>query len=256
MFVPWPIPLLPQPEWAILATATTKRTAGKKKSAASRRSTAPVVLATGSQLPRDLAIEWRSVASVTRYSNNPRENTSAISDVAASLKAYGWQQPIVVDGEGVIIVGDTRYMAALQLQQQQVPVYVADKLTPAQAKAYRLADNKVGERAEWDLAKLAVEFEQLQELGADLALTGFRDFEMAPIMAADWKPPANNGSDLESFQRSDVGSSRGVVKFSPTQYEAVLRAAEQARVELAQPTLELPEAIAQACARYAPAPQL
>jgi hypothetical protein len=203
------------------------------------------------QLPRDLVIEWRSVAKVIRYPNNPRENEHAVADVAASLVEFGWEQPIVVDKKGVIIVGDTRYLAALLLQQKSVPVYVAKHLSEAQTAAYRLADNKYGERAEWHFGKLAIEFKGLEAMGADLKMTGFRDFEIAPIVAADWSPPAPAG-ELEDHQRTDGGSNNGVFKFMPDQVVVLLRATEKYRRDTRNPHVETQEAITRICSRYAP----
>ena len=77
--------------------------------------------------------------------------------VAASLRAFGFRQPIVVDEQGVIIVGHTRYKAALKLGLEAVPVHVAVGLTPAQAQAYRLADNQTATLSQWDEDKLPLE---------------------------------------------------------------------------------------------------
>jgi len=115
------------------------------------------------------------------YARNPRKNTAAVAIVKASLKEYGWQQPIVVDKENVIVAGHTRYLAALELGLTEAPVHVADDLTPAQAKAYRLMDNKSHERAEWDMELLALEISDLKEEGFDLDLTGFDAGELAGI---------------------------------------------------------------------------
>jgi hypothetical protein len=81
--------------------------------------------------------------------------------VAASLKEFGWRQPIVVDAGGVIVVGHTRLLAAQKLALAQAPVHVATNLTPAQVKAYRLADNRLHEETGWDRELLALEVEEL-----------------------------------------------------------------------------------------------
>jgi glycosyltransferase involved in cell wall biosynthesis len=99
------------------------------------------------------------------YSRNPRNNSTAIKVVAESIKEYGFQQPIVVDKNYVIIVGHTRYAAAQQLKLDQVPVLIADKLNKEQVQAYRLADNKTNEYAAWDDVLLA---EELRELMSEL----------------------------------------------------------------------------------------
>lgn len=115
------------------------------------------------------------------YARNPRRNDEAVAKVAASLKEFGWRQPIVVDGEGVIIVGHTRLKAAIRLGMTEVPVHVASGLTEAQVQAYRLADNRVGEEAEWDDELLAIEIGELSNLGFDLGLTGFDPEELSKI---------------------------------------------------------------------------
>lgn len=112
-----------------------------------------------------------SIDKIKPYENNPRDNDNAVEGVAKSIKAYGWQQPIVVDKDNVIIVGHTRYRAAQKLEMKTVPVLVADKLNEQQVKAYRLADNKTGENAIWDNKKLLKELESLDEK----IYTGFKE---------------------------------------------------------------------------------
>jgi site-specific DNA-methyltransferase (adenine-specific) len=99
-------------------------------------------------------VELRPIASIRPYDNNPRLNDAAVDAVAASIKEFGFRQPIVVDEDGVIIVGHTRYKAALKLGMTEVPVHVAVGLSPAQAKAYRIADNQTATIATWDDDKL------------------------------------------------------------------------------------------------------
>lgn len=106
------------------------------------------------------------------YDNNPRKNDEAVEYVANSLKEFGWQQPIVVDKDMIIVVGHTRYKAAQKLGYEKVPVVVADKLTPEQIKAYRLADNKTAEKAEWDVDLLDVELNDI-DITSDLDMTDF-----------------------------------------------------------------------------------
>jgi ParB-like chromosome segregation protein Spo0J len=107
------------------------------------------------------------------YARNPRKNAAAVATVAASLKEFGWRQPIVVDEAMVILAGHTRLEAARQLGLKTAPVHVASGPTPAQARAYRLKDNRAAESAEWDEALLGLELDDLQGEGFDLALTGF-----------------------------------------------------------------------------------
>ena len=102
------------------------------------------------------------------YENNPRRNDEAVQYVAESIRQFGWKQPIVVDQDGVIIAGHTRYKAACRLGLEKVPCLIAEDLTPEQVKAYRLADNKVGEIAEWNFGALEEELD-----GIDFDMTDF-----------------------------------------------------------------------------------
>src|SRR6266851_3910808 len=102
----------------------------------------------------------RPLASIRPYENNPRINEAAVDAVAASIRQFGFRQPLVVDEAGVIIVGHTRYKAALKLGLTEVPVHVAVGLSPTQAKAYRIADNQTAQLSGWDDDKLVQELAQ------------------------------------------------------------------------------------------------
>ena len=96
-------------------------------------------------MSKQFNIELRSIESIRPYEKNPRQNDDAVDAVAASLKEFGFRQPIVVDADGVIVCGHTRYKAAQQLGLTKVPVHVAKDLTAEQIKAYRIADNKTSD---------------------------------------------------------------------------------------------------------------
>ena len=121
---------------------------------------------------------------VVPYARNPRKNEGAVASVAASLQEFGWQQPIVVDTDMVVVVGHTRLLAARQLGLAEVPIHVAEGLSPIQCKAYRLMDNRSHEDSEWDDAFLSLEFADLKEADFDLGLTGFGGDEIVERMAA------------------------------------------------------------------------
>jgi len=114
--------------------------------------------------------EW-PIEEVKPYKKNPRNNDDAVEATANSIREFGWQQPIVVDKDGVIIVGHTRLKAAKKLKLDQVPVTVAENLTDDQVKAYRLADNKTGELADWDQDLLDSELAGI--LSIDMTELGF-----------------------------------------------------------------------------------
>jgi site-specific DNA-methyltransferase (adenine-specific) len=128
-------------------------------------------------------IEQRPIDQVIPYDKNPRLNDSAVDAVAKSLQEFGWRQPVVVDKDGVIVVGHTRWKAAQKLGMQSVPVHVATELTPAQARVYRIADNATGGIATWDMDLLPVEIKELEVLDFDLDLLGFTDEQVADMMA-------------------------------------------------------------------------
>lgn len=116
------------------------------------------------------------ISDVKPYDNNPRDNDGAVEATANSIKEFGWQQPIVVDKDMVIIAGHTRYKAAKKLGMKEVPVVVADNLSPEQVKAYRLADNKTGELANWNMGLLDDELSDIADIdmsdfGFDLDIT-------------------------------------------------------------------------------------
>ena len=119
------------------------------------------------------------------YENNPRNNLPAVKYVAASIKEFGFKQPIVIDKDYVIVAGHTRLLAAKKLGLTTVPCVMADDLTDEQIKAYRLADNKVKEQSGWDFEKLSIEMKELQNVGFDMNSFGFgiitQDPEPLPI---------------------------------------------------------------------------
>lgn len=121
---------------------------------------------------------------VKPYPNNPRQNGDAVEKVANSLKEFGWQQPIVVDKNNVVIVGHTRLRAAKRLGYEEVPVIVADNLSDEQVKAYRLADNKVAEFSIWEDDLLAAELSGIDQL--DMGNFGFDlSFEIDELIDDD-----------------------------------------------------------------------
>ena len=120
-----------------------------------------------------MKVQNMNIEDVKPYENNPRNNDNGVDAVAKSIDEFGWQQPIVVDKDNVIIVGHTRYKAAKKLKLAQVPVLVADSLSDEQVKAYRLADNKTGELTDWDMDLLIDELDGILDI--DMSDFGFDD---------------------------------------------------------------------------------
>ncbi|MFO7956307.1 MAG: DNA modification methylase [Candidatus Brocadiia bacterium] len=127
-------------------------------------------------------VELKSIDEVEPYEQNPRQNEEAVEAVANSIREFGFRQPIVVDEDGVIVAGHTRFKAAQKLGLEKVPVHVAEGLTPEQVRAYRLADNATRDLSEWDYELLPIELGELQEAGFELGLIGFLEDELAGLM--------------------------------------------------------------------------
>ena len=136
-----------------------------------------------------MKVELRDIQAVRPYEQNPRVNDHAVEAVAKSLREFGFRQPIVVDEGGVIICGHTRWKAAQKMGLKQVPVHVATDLTPAQVKAYRVADNQTATLAEWNYDLLPLELKDLQGMDFDLSLLGFSPEDLGALLA----PAGNNG---------------------------------------------------------------
>lgn len=137
------------------------------------------------------------------YINNPRNNDDAIDKVAASIKEFGFKVPIVIDNNNVVVTGHTRLLASKKLGLQEVPCVVADDLSPAQIKAFRIADNKVSEYAQWKDDMLKVELEELEEMDFDLDSVNidYSDFDIA--------------LDLEDIQEDAYNEDDDIIEEAP-----------------------------------------
>lgn len=143
-----------------------------------------------------MEVELRDINAIKPYPNNPRHNDHAIDAVAASIQAFGFRQPLVVDEEGMIVVGDTRLKAAKKLGLAVVPVHVAVGLTPAQCKAYRIADNKSAELADWNTDLLVQELADLQKMDFELDLLGFSAEELTRLFDIERGPGLVDPDDV------------------------------------------------------------
>jgi len=113
----------------------------------------------------------KQLSAITPYENNPRKNDKAVEPVANSIREFGFRVPIVIDKGNVIVAGHTRYRAAVQLGLKEVPCVIADDLTEEQIRAFRLADNKTAEYAEWDFGLLNIELDDICSI--DMSAFGF-----------------------------------------------------------------------------------
>jgi len=129
-----------------------------------------------------MKVQQRKIDQIRPYEGNPRQNDDAVDAVAKSIREFGFRQPIVVDADGVIVAGHTRFKAAQKLGLEKVPVHVAQGLSPEQVRAYRLADNATRDLSEWDYELLPIELGELQEAGYELDLIGFDEERLAEVM--------------------------------------------------------------------------
>ena len=143
-----------------------------------------------------MKIELWSLDRIRPYPNNPRINDDAVDAVAASIREFGVRQAIVVDTEGVIICGHTRFKAAQKLGLDKLPVHVAKDLTPGQIKAYRIADNKTSELADWNYDLLPIELGDLQTSGFDLSLLGFDEDELLKLLKTEVEEGLTDPDDV------------------------------------------------------------
>jgi ParB-like chromosome segregation protein Spo0J len=132
-----------------------------------------------------MQVEMRPIDSIRPYDRNPRTNDPGVEAVAQSIREFGFRQPIVVDEDGVIVVGHTRHKAAKKLGLTDVPVHVAVGLTPEQIKAYRIADNQTATLTTWDNDLLVQELLALQSAEFDLDLTGFSSDDLLRMLGSE-----------------------------------------------------------------------
>jgi len=165
----------------------------------------------GAFFVQDIQVEWLDVTQVTPYARNSRTHSDEqVAQVAASIKEFGWTNPILLDEAGTIIAGHGRLMAAQRLGHEQVPTITLAHLTDAQKRAYVIADNKLALNAGWDAEMLAVEVEELLDQGFDLDLTGFDAQEIDALLAdANKVAEGNTDEDLvpeaPEFPTSELG---------------------------------------------------
>ena len=177
---------------------------------------------------KEQQISYRDISEIHPYEHNPRNNDAAVEPVAQSIKNFGFRVPILIDREGTIIAGHTRYKAAHLLGMERVPCILVDDLSDEQVRAYRIADNKVAEASSWDEDILRIEMEALKALNVDLEQTGFTDLEVDGILRemqdVDFEDffiepvqkPAERAQQEPSPQRDEEGEVRQPASESPT----------------------------------------
>ena len=143
---------------------------------------------------QELTIKYQDTDKIIPYEDNPRDNEDGVAELVKSIKAYGFNNPIIVDENNIIINGHTRLKASVELGLEQVPTIVLTNLSDSQKTAYRIADNKLGELSEWDSDLLLQEFEKLQAEGEEII--GFTEFEVQELLD---KVEFNVMQDLDDY---------------------------------------------------------
>jgi len=128
-----------------------------------------------------MEIKMIKIEDLKPYENNPRNNDNAVEYVKNSIKKFGFKVPLVIDKNNVIVTGHTRYRASQELGLKEVPCIIADDLTEKQIKAFRIADNKTNDMAEWNDDLLSIELKDVME-DIDMTDFGFGDFELSMLM--------------------------------------------------------------------------
>lgn len=149
-----------------------------------------------------IQITYKPINDLIPYARNSRTHSDAqVAQIAASIREFGWTNPVLLDGENGIIAGHGRVMAAQKLGETEVPTIELGHMTDAQKRAYIIADNKLALNAGWDDEMLALELSDLQDAGYDLGLTGFDDNEIAALngnieVEENFKEPSDENRNL------------------------------------------------------------
>lgn len=151
-----------------------------------------------------MTIKEIAIKDLIEYENNPRINDGAVEAVAESIKNFGFKVPIIIDKNNVIVAGHTRKKAAEMLGLDVAPCIIADDLTPAQVKAFRVADNKTAELAEWDMSKLETELAELADIDFDMSVFGFDEEEPEPAEITEDEPPEVDEESEPVAQLGDI----------------------------------------------------
>lgn len=165
-----------------------------------------------------LKIIYKNIDELIPYENNPRNNDNAVEAVAKSIKEFGFKVPIIIDENDEIVAGHTRLKAAKELELEEVPCIIADDLTQEQIKAFRLADNKVAEFAEWDFNLLGLELGEMENISME-------DFGFDELISGD-----DFGSDFSLPNNDEPMTKIITFTFSNAQYDTVIDALDEVEI--------------------------
>lgn len=149
---------------------------------------------------RKLDVQYRAVETLIPFARNARTHSDAqVAQIAASIREFGWTNPVLVDGENGIIAGHGRVLAARKLGMEQVPCIELGDLSPTQKRAYIIADNKLAENAGWDRDLLKLEIEEFDSEGFNIELLGFEAGELSEILGFD--KIVNDKKDIQDSEK-------------------------------------------------------
>lgn len=178
------------------------------------------------QWPAD-HVERRPLDELIPYARNAKNHTEAqVVQLAASMREWGWTMPVLIDEHGSIIAGHGRVLAAQRLQWTEAPVMVARGWTPAQVRAYRIADNRLAENSAWNFELLAGELDDLRDLSVDMQLLGFGAEELNNLIGTPNVPPLES---LPELPQGDRGLQEMTFVLRGDQAATVRRAVELAQ---------------------------
>lgn len=160
-----------------------------------------------------MKIENIPISKLTAYEGNPKKHPpEQIDKLKASIAEFGWTNPVLVDKDNVVIAGHGRIEAAMQSGITEAPVIRLEHLTPAQAKAYRIADNRLTETGSWDRFLLSSELDDLADLNFDIDLTGFDLGDMGDAITGDWPDLPTGGGELGNMTFIVSSGQRDVIE--------------------------------------------
>ena len=170
--------------------------------------------------PADKVEKWK-IDKLIPYARNARTHSDEqVSQIAASIKEWGWTTPVLVDEQGGIIAGHGRTLAAQKLEMTEVPVMVAKGWSDAKKRAYIIADNKLAQNADWDNEMLALELGELGDLGFDLDLTGFAADEIADLLSPEEEDDSKYSKKIDAPVYEPTGDCPPIVElYDKAKYE-------------------------------------
>jgi len=150
-----------------------------------------------------IEIQYKATEDLIPYARNSRTHSAEqVAQIAASIREFGWTNPILIDGENGIIAGHGRVLAAHKLGETQVPTIELSHMSDTQKRAYIIADNKLALNAGWDSEMLALEMDEIKNAGYDLGLTGFNLDEIAAL---------NGNENIDNDHKEPIDESRNLL---------------------------------------------